>query len=123
VRWKRAAEPRLYVQIETRAALESVITLARINGVTDLFVGPADLSRALGSRDEIWTPRVKKAIEQLPARVRNTHVGLGAFVDSTERAAWAFSLGYRLLAVIPDTVLLARAARAATEPLAALRTP
>ncbi len=121
-RWKRAAEPRLYVQIETRAALASAVSLARIKGVTDLFVGPADLSRALGSRGEIWTPQVRQAVEQLPARVRATRVGLGAFVDSTERAAWAFSLGYRLLAVIPDTVLLARAARAVTEPLAALGT-
>jgi 2-keto-3-deoxy-L-rhamnonate aldolase RhmA len=63
---------------------------------------------------------VKKAVEQLPKRVRGAGVGLGAFVDSPERAAWAFDLGYRLLAVVPDTLLLARAARAATEPLAAL---
>lgn len=121
-RWQRASEPRCFVQIETRGALDKAVEIARVKGVTDLFVGPADLSRALGSRAEIWTPQVKKAVEELPARVQNTGVGLGAFVDSPERAAWTFELGYRLLAVVPDTIMLARAARASTEPLAALGT-
>lgn len=118
--WTRAAYPRCLVQIETRSALEKATELARVRGVTDLFVGPADLSRALGSRGEIYTPQVKSAMEQLPSRVRGTTVTLGAFVDSPERAQWAFQHGYRFLAVVPDTILLARAARAATEPIAEL---
>jgi 2-keto-3-deoxy-L-rhamnonate aldolase RhmA len=119
-RWRRVSQPRCLVQIETRGALEKASALARIKGVTDLFVGPADLSRALGSRSEVYTARVKRAMEQLPSVVRGSGVTLGAFVDSPERAEWAFQLGYRFLAVVPDTVLIARAARSATEPLAAL---
>lgn len=119
-RWRRAAKPRCFIQIETRGALEKVKKIASVPGVTDLFVGPADLSRALGSQTEIWTNDVKSAVERLPGLVRTTNVGLGAFVDSTERAQWAFSLGYRFFAVVPDTILLARAARAVTEPIAAL---
>jgi 2-keto-3-deoxy-L-rhamnonate aldolase RhmA len=59
-------------------------------------------------------------MEKLPGRVRRSGVGLGAFVDSAERAAWAHQLGYRFLAVVPDVILLARAAAAATEPISKL---
>jgi 4-hydroxy-2-oxoheptanedioate aldolase len=118
--WSRSRAPRCYIQVETRSALNRAHEIARVPGVTDLFVGPADLSRALGSSGEVYTPQVKAAMEKLPARTRSAGVGLGAFVDSPERAAWAYRHGYRFLAVVPDVVLLARAATAATEPIARL---
>lgn len=117
---RQHATPRCLVQIETRGALEAAEEIAEVSGVTDLFVGPADLSRALGSRGEVYTDQVRAAMEQLPKRVAGKNVRLGAFVDSPERGKWAFTLGYRYLAVIPDTVLLARAARDATEAIAQL---
>ncbi len=115
-------EPRCLIQIETAGALQDAVAIAQIRGVTDLFVGPADLSRALGSEREVFTAEVIAAMESLPGRVSASDVGLGAFVDSPERARWAYDLGYRFLAIVPDAVLLSRAVRAAAEPIARLAT-
>jgi 2-keto-3-deoxy-L-rhamnonate aldolase RhmA len=108
------ASPRCFVQIETLAALELAPDIARLPGVTDLFVGPADLARALGEATETFAPSVLEAIEAVARRVPAGAARLGMFVDSPERARWARSLGYRYLAVGSDVGLLSHGATGAS---------
>lgn len=111
--------PRCFIQIETAGALEDAHRIGQLPGVTDLFVGPADLSRALGAEGEIFSPAVVREIERLAQRP-GTDVRLGLFVDTAARARWAYGLGYRFFAVTADVALLIRGAREAAEGVAAL---
>lgn len=110
---ERHLRPRCFVQIETIGALETAASIAELPGVTDLFVGPADLARALGAAEGIFAPAVVEAIESLARRIPSGSVTLGLFVDGPARAAWARELGYAYLAVGSDVGLLAQGAGAA----------
>jgi 2-keto-3-deoxy-L-rhamnonate aldolase RhmA len=99
-----AAQVRCFIQIETAAALAHAGAIASIPTVTDIFVGPADLSRALGSTGEIFSRAVVDACESL-APLAST-IGLGLFVDTRARADWALALGYAFLAVGSDVGFL-----------------
>jgi 2-keto-3-deoxy-L-rhamnonate aldolase RhmA len=98
--------PRFLVQIETENGLADAEKIARVTGVTDLFVGPADLSLALGESGQLFGPEVVNAVEALPQRINGTGVRLGLFVDSPARAAWAAGIGYSFLAIGADVALL-----------------
>lgn len=111
------AVSRCYVQIETERGLREAGRIAAIPEVTDLFIGPADLSRALGVGGDFFGAPVLEAIEALPRLVHEREVRLGLFVDSSTRARWAYNLGYRLFAVTADVLLLARGIRETTAPL------
>jgi 4-hydroxy-2-oxoheptanedioate aldolase len=103
--------PRIMVEIETREALANVNAIASVELVTDLFVGPADLGRGLGSgNDAIFSPVVLQAMETVAKSVTTSSVRFGAYVDSVERAHWAASLGYSLLAIGTDTSFLRQGA-------------
>lgn len=115
----RSSPPRCFIQIETAGALEDAHRIGELPGVTDLFVGPADLSRALGAEGEIFSPAVVRAVEHLAQR-QGKGVRLGLFVDSAERARWAYGLGYQFFAVTADVALLIRGVREAAEGVAAL---
>jgi 4-hydroxy-2-oxoheptanedioate aldolase len=99
---------RCYVQIETRGALEEAIAIAALPQVTDLFLGPADLSCALGGDGEVFSDETLRAAERLAADVSGSKVRLGLFVDTAERARWAYGLGYRFFAVTSDVAVLRR---------------
>lgn len=109
----RQLRPRCFVQVETVGALEAADSIAALPGVTDIFVGPADLARALGVTEEIFAPAVVEAIESLARRIPPGSVNLGLFVDGPARARWALELGYTYLAVGSDVGLLAQGAGAA----------
>lgn len=104
---------RCYVQIEARGALQEAAAIAALPQVTDLFLGPADLSRALGTDGEVFSEETLRAVERLASDVGELDVRLGLFVDSVERARWAYGLGYRFFAVTSDVALLRRGAREA----------
>jgi 2-keto-3-deoxy-L-rhamnonate aldolase RhmA len=107
----RSAVPRCYIQIETEGALRDAGQIGGLPGVTDLFVGPADLSRALGNEGEIFSAAVVSAVEDVARRPLPADVRLGLFVDSPARARWAHGLGYRFFAVTSDVALLIQGAR------------
>jgi 4-hydroxy-2-oxoheptanedioate aldolase len=112
--------PRIIVQIETREALQTVADIAAVDEVSDVFLGPADLSRDLnGPGGDYFAPEVLDAMKSVAATVAGTGVGLGAYVDTPERAGWAAGLGYSLLAVGSDVAFLSGGAAVAATTMAA----
>ncbi len=55
----------LVLQIEDPEAVEQAEEMAALNGVDVLFVGPGDLSQALGIPGQVGHPEVRKAIERV----------------------------------------------------------
>jgi 2-dehydro-3-deoxyglucarate aldolase/4-hydroxy-2-oxoheptanedioate aldolase len=96
------------IQIETAGALADVDRIAAIEGVDLLFIGPADLSLALGivgqfHHDELW-----RAIEHVAAACRRKGKHWGAVVPDPQFASRAVESGCRLITIGGDLLAVRR---------------
>lgn len=100
-------------QIETEAGLEEVEAIAAVEDLDALFVGPADLSKALGVFGEYDDPTFVDAVDRIlsAAHEADTPVAtLAASADDIERwIDWGFDF---LMAGVDAAHVLAGAARA-----------
>ena len=66
--WKRANEEMLVVlQVETRAAVDEIDQIVKIPGVDVIFIGPGDLSTALGHMGNPGHPDVQAVFARVEA--------------------------------------------------------
>lgn len=102
------------VMVETRGAIERVQEIAATDGVDMVFVGPFDLSLALGlDVDEMLADAsadspLLRVLEACAA----AGIRAGAFAGNPERADLLAQLGFDFIAVMTDASLLATAAAA-----------
>ena len=99
----------LLVQVETRAGLENLDAIAAVEGVDGVFIGPADLSAALGHLGKPGHPDVQQVIEDAIRRIRTSGRAAGILTTDEEQARRYLSLGCTFVAVGLDTNLLMRA--------------
>jgi len=99
----------LLVQVETRAGLENIDAIAAVEGVDGVFIGPADLSAALGHLGNPGHPDVQRAIEDAIARIRAAGRAAGILTTDETLARRYLSLGCTFVAVGLDGTLLQRA--------------
>jgi len=99
------------IQIETLAALDSVEEIARVPGVDVLFVGPRDLSHALGIPGQMDHPTFREALGRVSRAAEAAGVAAGILAGSAEAAARYADEGFTFLAVGSDSTSLATAAR------------
>ena len=97
------------VQIETRGAVESVEEIAALDGVDVLFVGPQDLSYALGAPGDRTAPAFVDALDRVLHAARAAGKAAGLLVPDGATAASLADEGWQFLAVGSDGVLLATA--------------
>ena len=102
----------LLVKIETRAALDQIESIAAVDGVDGIFIGPADLATSMGHAGNAAAPEVQAAI--LDAIRRIVAAGKPAGILSLDRdfLPRAVQAGTRFTAVDTDMTLLLREARA-----------
>ncbi|MFJ8019366.1 aldolase/citrate lyase family protein [Streptomyces sp. NPDC096311] len=102
----------LTVQIESRRGLDELTDIAKVDGVDEVFFGPADLAASLGHLGQPEHPEVIAAIEEAVATVTalGKVVGVNAFGESTARRY--FAAGARFVAIGADVTLLARGSEA-----------
>lgn len=99
--------------IETAEALEAVEEIAAVPGVDALFVGPFDLSIALGlpPGDNDGKPAFDAAIQKVATAAKRA--GKATAVLSNPRVApIRISQGFQMISVTTDTVALGTASRA-----------
>jgi 2-keto-3-deoxy-L-rhamnonate aldolase RhmA len=102
------------IQIESLGALDSVEQIAVIPGVDVLFVGPADLSTALGIPGQLDAPPFRSAASRVVGAARDAGIAAGILARNPEHAATCVEDGFTFVGVGSDATLLASAARAAT---------
>jgi 2-dehydro-3-deoxyglucarate aldolase len=75
------------VQIESRAGVDALDAIARVDGVDGIFVGPSDLAAALGHLGNAGHPQVQEAIRHIFARAAaaGKPSGILALVDADAR--------------------------------------
>lgn len=101
------AEVVCVIQIETREALEEVETIAALDGVDVLFVGPSDLSHALGLHCPPDDPRLLERAATVAEAARRHGKCAGMLVGSLDAARAYAGIGFTFLGVGSDGGLLA----------------
>ncbi len=100
------------VQIETRAGLDNLEAIAAVDGVDALFIGPSDLSAALGYLGAPRHPEVQAVIADAIARIREVGKPCGIFALDAEDAQAKIAAGVSFLSVGTDIGVLAGGAKA-----------
>jgi 2-keto-3-deoxy-L-rhamnonate aldolase RhmA len=102
---------RVVLQIETSGALADVEEIAATPGVDALFVGPRDLSYALGVPGDFAAPVYREATDRVAAAAAAHGIAAGILAKDREAADRYAALGYRLIAVGSDAGFLMEGAR------------
>lgn len=100
----------LLVQIESRLGLDNLEEIAAVEGVDGVFVGPGDLSAALGHAGEIKHPDVQAAIENAIVRIVAAGKPAGILIGDETLARRYIELGCTFTAVGSDVAILGRGA-------------
>lgn len=105
----------LFVQIETAAGVSAAASIAAVDGVDGVFVGPSDLAASMGLLGQQAHPDVVAAVHRAfeAVRAQGTPVGVNAFDPAVADAY--LEAGAAFILVGADVALLARG----TEQLAA----
>ena len=98
----------LLIQAETRLALTNLEAMANVEGVDGVFIGPADLSAALGHRGNPGHIEVQAAIEGAIATIVKTGKAAGILTSDNTWAKGYLDMGATFVAVGTDVGLLAR---------------
>jgi len=117
-RWNRTAnylheaeqEICLLLQVESVAGLEALDDIANTPGVDGVFVGPSDLSAALGHIGNPAHIEVQQAIEDGIDRIRASGKAAGILIADEALARRYLLLGASFVAVGTDATILARGA-------------
>jgi 4-hydroxy-2-oxoheptanedioate aldolase len=91
--------------VEGRAGIDNVDAILATPGLDAIFMGPVDLSHALGVPGEAEHPLVVDAVRDLVGRGRERGVATAVFAPSPEAARRWLELGVRLVALSVDTAL------------------
>jgi 2-keto-3-deoxy-L-rhamnonate aldolase RhmA len=106
------------IQIESTAAVAASGAIAALDGVDVLFVGPGDLTHAMGSFGKVDDPAFLRSCREVVDGATSARKVAGILVPSPERVGWAVELGFRFIGVGSDATLLLAAARQARAALA-----
>lgn len=101
----------LFIQVESRSALEAVEKIASLEGVDVLFVGPTDLSHALGVPGDIRADEYRRAVERVGRACADHGKAAGVLLWSWDDLPLYRDAGYTVLAVGSDGSTIAAAAR------------
>jgi len=107
---QRAATVALVEGTEGVAAIDEILA---VPGLDAVFIGPVDLSAALGVPGEPEHPRVVETVRGLVERGRDRGVATAVFAPTPEAARRWLELGVRLVALSVDTGLMLQGFRAA----------
>lgn len=106
------AETVVIAQIEEPEGVEAVREIAATEGIDGLFLGPSDLSVALG-RSDPWCDEVMHAYEVVAAAAHDHGKGMATFVPAVSRAPKLRRLGVSMFFVGSEHGFLVQGAREA----------
>lgn len=99
----------VFAMIETRAGLDNLDDILATPGLDAVYVGPSDLSLALGCRptfDDV-DPPAAEAIELIAAKAKEHGKAAGIHNGSPETALKRIAMGYQFVTISSDARLMA----------------
>ena len=103
----------LLPQCETAECLNQIEEIVRLDGIDGIFVGPFDLSAALGKPAQFDDPEIKDAFMHVQKACKAANKFSFIFAGSIERARRALSNGYDSVTYGTDASVLTEAYRTA----------
>jgi 4-hydroxy-2-oxoheptanedioate aldolase len=92
--------------VETLAAVEDIDQIVRVPGVDVIFIGPGDLSTALGHMGNPGHPDVQAAFSRVESATRAAGLALGNITRGWEQALELYRKGYQFLTLGSDVSLV-----------------
>ncbi len=102
----------ILLMIEGQSALLAAKEIAALPNLDGIFIGPMDLSHALGVPGEMGHPKVVDAITTVIAACKAAGIAAGIFSGTPEAARRWIGEGVTLAGVSVDTAILGRALKA-----------
>ena len=99
------------VQIETMESLNHLDEIANIDGVDVLFVGPADMSLALGIFQQFDHPRYIDTLEKVRDAAAKAGKATGTLLRHAGEYEKYYKLGYRMIGCGADSVFVLQGAK------------
>lgn len=98
-------------QIETKEGVDNIESIAAVDGVDMLFIGPNDLSGSIKKLGQFDDPEVKALFEAARDRIKASPAYLGCISKGAEQTNDLFAEGFDFLLCAGDTNLVATAAK------------
>jgi 2-keto-3-deoxy-L-rhamnonate aldolase RhmA len=99
---------RVIVQIETPHAMDRLEEIASVPGVDSIFMGPGDLSGAMGHVGNLMHPEVLAVMADAAKRCHQLGKPIGTVGGTPDAVATYRAMGYDYLACASDLGLLMR---------------
>ena len=106
-------ETMLLPQCETAECLDNIEEIVKVEGIDGVFVGPFDLSTALGKPGDFGDPVVKDAIAHVQKVCKSAGKFSFLFAGTIEKARAGFAMGYDSITYGTDAAVLTDAYHAA----------
>jgi len=98
------------IQVETINAVKQIDAIAAIDGVDVLFVGPSDLTMALGIFNQFDHPAYRQVIKDVAKAAKDHGKAAGVLLQDISEYEMYHQLGYRVLASGGDAAFVAKGA-------------
>ena len=105
------------VQLETPQAVARLEEIAAVPGVDSIFIGPGDLSGAMGHVGQLTHPAVMAVLADCAERAKAIGRAIGTVGGSVEVVAQYRAMGYDYIGVASDLGLLMRSAQSTLQSL------
>lgn len=92
----------LILQVEGLVGIQNLESILSVEGIDFIFIGPYDLSQALGLPGEIYNPFVLDEIEKIINISRSKNKKIGIFTDTKEGLLKYKTLGVEMIAYSVD---------------------
>ncbi|WP_019122587.1 HpcH/HpaI aldolase family protein [Brevibacillus massiliensis] len=99
-------ETAMIIQIESEPGLANLESILEVPGIDVVYIGPLDLSQALGYPGQVEHPKVKAAIQSMTETIRKRGIAVGIHASSPEQAKEWAAQGIQYFTVGMDVVLL-----------------
>lgn len=94
------------IQIESLQGLKNVEAIAAVDGVDVVFLGPTDLSLALGVPSQWEAPAFGEAVKRIALAASRAGKAFGAYAGTRERMHWYEAQGARFMATALEDLLI-----------------
>ena len=97
---------------ETKAAIDNLDEMLSVNELDILFIGPFDLSQALGVTGRPRDPVVMKAIREITAKALKAKKAVGIIASDIEQTKQWLDMGIQYIVISSDLGMIASQAKA-----------
>lgn len=100
------------IQVEGLEGIEKLDEIVRVEGLDIVFIGPYDLSQAIGIPAQVWDPRVQDRMSEAVEVINAAGLTAGTYADFPEGARHWLGTGVRYMCLSVDAGIYLHGCRA-----------